>query len=96
MEQLDDLLVGMDVILTDELLDRIDEIVPPGTNVGTLDQTTCHLPSSDRTSRRPSMDGPLEPISITEGVLLCDGPELPVAGIGVSKQSRSICAAYRR
>ena len=38
MEQLDDLLAGVDVTLTDEILDRIDEIVPPGTDVGTLDQ----------------------------------------------------------
>jgi hypothetical protein len=37
MEQLDDLLAGVDVRLTDEILDRIDEIVPPGTDVGTLD-----------------------------------------------------------
>jgi hypothetical protein len=29
MEHLDDLLAGMDVTLTDEVLDRIDEIVPP-------------------------------------------------------------------
>ena len=38
MEQLDDLLAGADVALTDEVLDQIDEIVPPGTDVGTLDQ----------------------------------------------------------
>jgi aryl-alcohol dehydrogenase-like predicted oxidoreductase len=38
MEQLDDLLAGMDVTLTDEILDRVDEIVPPGTDVGRLDQ----------------------------------------------------------
>ena len=37
MEQLDDLLASVDVTLTDEILDRIDEIVPPGTDVGTLD-----------------------------------------------------------
>jgi aryl-alcohol dehydrogenase-like predicted oxidoreductase len=37
MEQLDDLLAGVDVRLTDEILDRIDEIVPPGTEVGTRD-----------------------------------------------------------
>jgi aryl-alcohol dehydrogenase-like predicted oxidoreductase len=37
MEQLDDLLAGVEVTLTDEILDRIDEIVPPGTDVGTLD-----------------------------------------------------------
>jgi hypothetical protein len=37
-EQLDDLLAGVDVVLTDDILDRIDEIVPPGTDIGTLDQ----------------------------------------------------------
>ncbi|MGW5723038.1 aldo/keto reductase [Amycolatopsis sp. NPDC003865] len=35
---LDDLLAGVDVTLSDDLLDRIDEIVPPGTDVGVLDQ----------------------------------------------------------
>ena len=42
MEQLDDLLAAADVTLTDEFLDQIDEIVPPGTDVGTLDQ--AYLP----------------------------------------------------
>jgi len=42
MEQLDDLLAGADVTLTDDILDQIDEIVPPGTDVGTLDQ--AYLP----------------------------------------------------
>jgi hypothetical protein len=54
MEQLDDLLVGIDVTLTDEILDRIDEIVPPGTDVGTLDQ--AYLPPPIQRSelrRRP-------------------------------------------
>ena len=37
MEHLDDLLAGLDVTITDEILDRIDEIVPPGTGIGTLD-----------------------------------------------------------
>ncbi|MEU4607153.1 aldo/keto reductase [Kribbella sp. NPDC023972] len=37
MEQLDDLLAGVDVTLTDDLLDQIDKIVPPGTDIGTLD-----------------------------------------------------------
>lgn len=37
MEQLDDLLAGSDVVLSDEILDRIDGIVAPGTDVGTLD-----------------------------------------------------------
>jgi aryl-alcohol dehydrogenase-like predicted oxidoreductase len=37
-EQLDGLLAGVDVALTDDILDRIDEIVPPGTDAGALDQ----------------------------------------------------------
>jgi aryl-alcohol dehydrogenase-like predicted oxidoreductase len=37
MEHLDDLLAGAEVTLDDEILDQIDEIVPPGTDVGTLD-----------------------------------------------------------
>ncbi|GAB3657151.1 aldo-keto reductase family protein [Glycomyces tarimensis] len=37
MEHLDDLLAGVDVRLTDEMLDQIDAIVPPGTDVGRLD-----------------------------------------------------------
>jgi aryl-alcohol dehydrogenase-like predicted oxidoreductase len=37
MAQLDDLLAGIDVSLSDDILDRIDEIVPPGTDVGALD-----------------------------------------------------------
>jgi aryl-alcohol dehydrogenase-like predicted oxidoreductase len=37
MEHLDDLLAGAETTLDDEILDRIDEIVPPGTDVGTLD-----------------------------------------------------------
>jgi aryl-alcohol dehydrogenase-like predicted oxidoreductase len=38
MAHLDDLIAGLDVQLSDDLLDRIDKIVPPGTDVGTLDQ----------------------------------------------------------
>jgi hypothetical protein len=54
MEQLDDLLAGVDVTLTDEIIDRIDEIVPPGTDVGTLDM--AYLPPALQRSnlrRRP-------------------------------------------
>jgi aryl-alcohol dehydrogenase-like predicted oxidoreductase len=36
MAHLDDLLAGADVSLDDEVLDRIDEIVPPGTDVSPL------------------------------------------------------------
>ena len=59
MEQLDGLLAGLlagaDVTLTDEILDQIDEIVPPGTDVGTLDQ--AYLPPALLNSslrRRPA------------------------------------------
>jgi hypothetical protein len=38
MEQLEDLLAGVDVVLSDDVLDRIDQIVPPGTDIDTLDQ----------------------------------------------------------
>lgn len=34
---LDDLLAGAETTLTDEILDQIDAIVPPGTDIGTLD-----------------------------------------------------------
>jgi aryl-alcohol dehydrogenase-like predicted oxidoreductase len=47
MEQLDDLLAGADVTLSDEILDRIDDIVPPGTDVGTPDQS-AYLPPALR------------------------------------------------
>jgi hypothetical protein len=43
MEQLDDLLAGVDVTLTDEILDQIDKIVAPGTDVGLPDQS-AYLP----------------------------------------------------
>jgi aryl-alcohol dehydrogenase-like predicted oxidoreductase len=37
MEHLDDYLAGADVVLTDDVLDQIDAIVPPGTDIGRLD-----------------------------------------------------------
>jgi aryl-alcohol dehydrogenase-like predicted oxidoreductase len=37
MEQLDDLLAGAEVLLPDDVLDMIDEIVPPGADIGRLD-----------------------------------------------------------
>jgi aryl-alcohol dehydrogenase (NADP+) len=37
MDHLDDLLAGAETMLTDEILDRIDEIVPPGVDIGLLD-----------------------------------------------------------
>jgi aryl-alcohol dehydrogenase-like predicted oxidoreductase len=61
MEQLDGLLSGLDVALPDDVLDRIDEIVAPGTEIGALDQdwqppalTDVHLrrrPVAERSAR---------------------------------------------
>ncbi|HEY3851765.1 MAG TPA: aldo/keto reductase [Steroidobacteraceae bacterium] len=36
MQQLDDLLAGADVVLSDEILDRIDEVVAPGVDAGPM------------------------------------------------------------
>jgi aryl-alcohol dehydrogenase (NADP+) len=36
MQQLDDLLAGAEVALSDEILDRIDEVVAPGTDAGPM------------------------------------------------------------
>ncbi|MEU7608957.1 aldo/keto reductase [Micromonospora sp. NPDC049204] len=52
MEHLDDLLRGVGVALTDDILDRIDEIVPPGTDVTRLDQAYVPPPVLDPALRR--------------------------------------------
>jgi aryl-alcohol dehydrogenase-like predicted oxidoreductase len=56
MEHLDDLLVGVDVTLTDDILDQIDKIVPPGTEVGAPDQSAYLPPALQRADlrRRPA------------------------------------------
>ena len=58
MEHLDDLLAGVDVTLSDEILDRIDEIVPPGIDVGLPDQSAYLPPALTRPElrRRPTAD----------------------------------------
>jgi aryl-alcohol dehydrogenase-like predicted oxidoreductase len=58
MEQLDDLLAGIDVTLSDDVLDRIDEIVPPGTDVGLPDQSAYLPPALLRPDlrRRPAAE----------------------------------------
>ena len=55
MEQLDDLLAGAQVTLTDETLDQIDTIVPPGTNIGIPDEATPQPPALQQSHlrRRP-------------------------------------------
>jgi aryl-alcohol dehydrogenase-like predicted oxidoreductase len=54
MEQLESQLPALDVSLDDELLDRIDEIVPPGTNFNTADAGWTPPALSDPRLRRRS------------------------------------------
>jgi aryl-alcohol dehydrogenase-like predicted oxidoreductase len=57
MEQLDDLLAGADVTLDDEILNRIDEIAPPGTDAGPNDVAYTPPAISNATlRRRPAAD----------------------------------------
>jgi aryl-alcohol dehydrogenase-like predicted oxidoreductase len=57
MEQLDDLLAGADVTLDDEILNRIDEIAPPGTDAGPNDVAyTPPAISNASLRRRPAAD----------------------------------------
>lgn len=54
-EQLDSYLAGADVTLTDEVLDCIDDIVPPGVDVAPLGQAAYDPPAIEQASlrRRP-------------------------------------------
>ena len=56
MSHLDDLLAGIDITLTDDILARIDEILPPGTDIGTLDQVYVPLPSTHTGLRRRPLE----------------------------------------
>lgn len=52
-EQLEDLLAGADAVLSEEMLDRIDEIVPPGTDLNAADNTFLMNPAlEDKRLRR--------------------------------------------
>jgi len=53
MEQLDDLLAATNVSLTDDILDRIDEIVPPGVDIAPLEGAAYVPPAiADLSQRR--------------------------------------------
>ncbi|MCW4457147.1 aldo/keto reductase [Microbacterium sp. MPKO10] len=52
LDQLDDLLAAADLTLSDDVLDRIDEIVPPGTEVGAPDQSAYIPPSLQQPNLR--------------------------------------------
>ncbi|GGK79163.1 aldo/keto reductase [Mangrovihabitans endophyticus] len=51
-KHLDDLIAGLDIRLPGDVLDRIDEIVPPGTDVGMLDQAVQPPALRDASLRR--------------------------------------------
>jgi aryl-alcohol dehydrogenase (NADP+) len=57
MQHLDDLLAGAEVRLSDDILDRIDQIVPPGTDVGP-NEANYNPPAISRAElrRRPITD----------------------------------------
>jgi aryl-alcohol dehydrogenase (NADP+) len=57
MQHLDDLLAGAEVKLGEDLLDRIDQIVPPGTDVG-LNEANYMPPALVRPElrRRPAAE----------------------------------------
>lgn len=57
MQQLDDLLAGAEIRLSDEVLDRIDQIAPPGTDIG-LNEAAYNPPSilQPALRRRPMAD----------------------------------------
>jgi aryl-alcohol dehydrogenase-like predicted oxidoreductase len=52
MEQLESQLAAADVVLSGDVLDRIDEIVPPGTNLNTPDRGYDPPSITDSSSRR--------------------------------------------
>ena len=58
MAQLDGLLAGAEVVLSDEVLDAIDEIVPPGVDVAPLEGAAYVPPAIAQTPlrRRPAAE----------------------------------------
>jgi aryl-alcohol dehydrogenase-like predicted oxidoreductase len=56
MDQLDDLLAGAEIVLSDDMLDRIDAIVPPGTDVGQLQMAYNPPALTSPTLRRRPID----------------------------------------
>ena len=57
-EQLDDLLAARETVLSDDILDRIDEIVPPGVDVASLEQSAYTPPAIAQVAlrRRPAVE----------------------------------------
>ena len=50
MEQLESQLAGVDVVLDEAVLDRIDEIVPPGTTINPADNSWANPGPAARVS----------------------------------------------
>ena len=72
MAQLEDTLAGVDVTLSDEVLDRIDAIVPPGESIGAMDMVYRGPEVEDATSRRRPVSSRSEERRVgKECALLC-------------------------
>ena len=80
MEQLTDVLDGADIRLSDEVLDRIDELVPPGSNVNVAD--TGWQPASLRRSQRRRPRRPDRPR--TDARRTCTPRRVPPRGLELS------------
>jgi aryl-alcohol dehydrogenase-like predicted oxidoreductase len=52
MEQLESQLGAADLVLDDDLLDQIDDVVPPGTNLNPADNGWLHPSITDPAQRR--------------------------------------------
>jgi aryl-alcohol dehydrogenase-like predicted oxidoreductase len=52
MDHLESLLTGVDTVLSEDVLDRIDEIVPPGTTVNAADNYYTPPAIADKALRR--------------------------------------------
>jgi aryl-alcohol dehydrogenase-like predicted oxidoreductase len=57
MEQLHTQLAAADVMLSDDILDRVDEIVPPGTTVNPADSSFQNPALEPQARRRPAPGG---------------------------------------
>ena len=78
MDQLTDILAGADVTLEDDVLDRIDQIVPPGVNLNPSDAGFQPTVLSDAARRRPLARRP--PREFQHNATFSDevpGPRLP-------------------
>jgi aryl-alcohol dehydrogenase-like predicted oxidoreductase len=83
MEQLDGLLAGADVVLDDEILNLIDEIVPPGVDVAPLEGAAYIPPSIAQPTLRRSR--PRDLARVLDGFAACSRSRILPAARGMSR-----------